>query len=228
MKNPRILVACPHTDDETLGCGGYLHTVLSQLNGGSAMIALFSHGGAGIKWKARQYEAYSNNDRLKEFEAACGTLCVLSENIRYFVDPKTEDTVHHRLDRIARGDLVAFLEQCIVEFKPNLILVPNAGYDQDHEAVNKAVKVIMRPHFYSGSVWEYFVGSETNPCPNKYVMLADESMYAKERAFRCYKTQKTDPIHTLSCEHVRDRARIMGRNCNTPFAEAFVVLRDIQ
>lgn len=220
LKCNSVLVLSPHTDDETLGCGG----LISKLRDTAIVtVALFSHGGAGIKWKNGEYLEYSNRARLLEFETACSCLGV--KNTRYFLDPSVKDSIHHKMDVLPQGDLIAFIEKCMLEFTPDLILSPFPAYDQDHVAVNSAMMAAARPHFYAGSVLQYFVGSEPMQTPNFFVRLDKADLECKKSAFSCYATQNVGSTHALSVEHLVESTSITGRKCNSAFAEGFVASR---
>lgn len=217
----RVLVLSPHTDDETLGCGGLIHHV--RTHGGEVFIALFSHGGAGIKWKPDGYEKYSNSKRLGEFFSAVATLGVPRENVMMFCEG--EDTVHHKMDTVPLGDLVSFIEKCMIEVKPDTILAPFAGYDQDHIAVNHASRVVRRPHFFNGTVLEYSVGSESDFLPNSFLKLENGSMVSKMEAFSRYETQAVKDSHLLSANQIKTLASRHGAFVDAEFAEGFIVRR---
>lgn len=219
----KVLVLSPHTDDETLGCGGVIHQLIQ--GGDEVHVALFSHGGAGIKWKGEGYESYSNSKRLGEFFEALGQLGVVRENVHLFCEG--EDVIHHRMDQVAVGDLVSFVERVISEVGPRVLFVPYAGYDQDHMAVNRVSRVVSRPHFFAGTVFEYAVGSETDFVPNVFFHLSREALDKKLAAFACYGTQQVKSSHLLSSEQVLTMATRFGAFAGTDFAEGFIARRVI-
>ena len=82
MKDKKILVLSPHTDDETLGCGGLINK-WSLHN----QISLVSFSNCG------------KEELRKEFTAACNTLCknanidILDFEVRYFDRQMVLDTL---------------------------------------------------------------------------------------------------------------------------------------
>lgn len=223
MKN--LLVLSPHTDDETLGCGGFIKKFTDS--GGRVFVAIFSHGGAGIKWNGTSYKEYCNNTRLKEFYSALSILGVSSEDVFRFQTEEV-DHIHHKLDVVPLGSLISFIENCIKKIGVvETILTPFKGYDQDHEAVNKATLAACRPHFFNGTVLEYSVGSESTFTPNVFVTLNRDLLDVKQEAFSKYVTQKVNDSHPLSKQQVENQARRFGSLVAHPFAEGFVCNRVI-
>jgi LmbE family N-acetylglucosaminyl deacetylase len=223
--NCNVLVLSPHTDDETLGCGGTIARLTAL--GATVNIALFSHGGAGIKWKGPDgYQVYSNEVRLTEFYSAISELGLSQHHVSLFSDG-TVDKIHHKMDTVPTGEFVSFIEKLMTFVNPTVLLIPYAGYDQDHIAINHAAKVVMRPHFYAGSVLEYSVGSESDFIPNTFVKLTEEGVKAKSRAFACYATQKVVDHHLLSEHQMRTLSSRWGALVSAPYAEGFRTVRGV-
>lgn len=221
--NKTLLVLSPHTDDETLGCGGLI-SKYSKL-GYTVHVALFSHGGAGIKWQGDVYLPYSNVGRLREFYEALHTLSVDPKNVHLY--STEEDVIHHRMDMVPQGDLTAFIEKIVSEINPMGMFMPFAGYDQDHIAINHAAKVVARPHFYHGTVYEYGVGSESDFIPNTFCILDKEEFSNKIMAFNKYQTQAVGDSHLLSSSQIERFASRCGAFVNVDYAEGFICKRGL-
>jgi LmbE family N-acetylglucosaminyl deacetylase len=208
-----VLVIAPHMDDEVLGCGG----VLQRFDKPNVLFCTFSRE----DWRLSadgKHVGYSGTTRVREMQAARDLLDY---------DPLFLNLETHGLDRLAVGALV----QQISRKMPNdveLLLVPGWSHDQDHNAVRKAVEVLMRPHNYAGSVLEYWTwGSPTPYEPQVVVPLTSDEVATKMKALSRYKTQ-LDPggsLYAYSVDSVYSYMASNGRIANENYAEVFTPRR---
>lgn len=118
-------------------------------------------------------------------------------------------------------------ERCVKERGINLISAPCCSYHQDHNIINEAVRAVTRPHFYSGDVIEYSVGTELDFIPNFFVTLNEEEVEIKKKAFEAYSTQISENKHALSVENLIDRLKVSGRLCYHEYAEGYKMVRQV-
>jgi len=214
----RLLVVAPHADDETFACGG----LLAQLGRGGTPAAVFvvSARTADEKLQHRVdgtavYEQYSGETRRRE-------LAVVAEILGFTVIEGGFPL--HRLDTIPREQLIHAVERTLEQVRPTCVLAIAPGYDQDHQAVYKAVLAATRPHRYGGCI---LVGEPQSGQihPNLYVTLSEEDAARKCQAVVSYQTQRADPRHPHSLEAVQSLLRVRGREIFAHYAEGFDVVR---
>lgn len=123
------------------------------------------------------------------------------------------------------SDLVSAIEACVREQNPDVVLVPERSFNQDHIAVYEAFKVVMRPHFYRGMVLAYETTMEREFEPNVLVPLTQKQMETKLEACKAYKSQLGTPNHLFSLETMELAMRYRGRLVYSDAAEAFKLVR---
>lgn len=224
MDDNRVLIISPHQDDETIGCGGLIQKVTSS--GGKVHIAVLTSVDTGVKFNKSNgnYQQYDGRLREKEFKNAVHTLAHSPECVtwEYYFD----GAYHHRLDKVCISDIINRIEQTILQFRPNILLLPSETWDQDHRITNQACMSVIRPHFYSGTVLAYEVIGENNSfVPNYYLNLSEEEVQRKTKAFACYASQNQQKLHAVSASSIYDKMKYRGKMIFKDFAEAFMVLR---
>jgi LmbE family N-acetylglucosaminyl deacetylase len=220
----RLLVVSPHADDETFGCAGTLARAVSR----GAEVGVMLVSVANLKHYSATYASVSGNSRAAEFHNAMKCLGVQHTDILY-----EDDFTHMRLDVIARRDLVAKIERdsalAVDVFKPDILLFPAISYNQDHEALFKAVYSVCRPHLPSDKPFVRAVFTYDQPQlawnyapfhPNVYVDITD-TLDQKLAAYRCHASQIRPEPHHASVENVERLARLRGSEVSVTAAEAF-------
>ena len=229
-KNTKLLVVAPHSDDETLGCGGLINKV-HQLGGevNIALIATFLQCGFG-KWKeeTQRYDEYCLMQRRNEFKE--GLKVLTDGNYQLFQYDEVCRTIQDRayialFDKHPSNYYVSFIEKIVKERNINLIAFPTKCYFKDHNVVNEAVQAVCRPHFYQGDAIEYSVGNEIEFVPNLFVKLTEQMANKKVEAFKKHVSQVSPMNHTLSCENIMDRLRSYGRFVYSDYAQPFRIVR---
>jgi LmbE family N-acetylglucosaminyl deacetylase len=166
--------------------------------------------------------------RASEFRQAMEVIGVDGADVLY-----TDDQTHMRVDVLPRRDLVAKMEResplAIDRLKPDVLFFPAVSYNQDHEAVYKAVYAACRPHLPSDKPFVRLVLSYDQPQlswnhtkfhPNFYVDISD-FLGKKLAAYRCHVSQIRPEPHHASVENVERLARIRGSEVSVAAAEAF-------
>ncbi len=224
FKNSRILVISPHADDETFGCGG----TMARAKALGAEVYVIVASVANLEHYSSEHAHVTGHTRGEEFRNAMAVLGVDDTDILY-----TDDQTHLRLDAIPRRDLVAKLERdsplAIDRIKPDVLLFPAVSYNQDHEAIYKAVYAACRPHLAEDKPFVRAVFCYDQPQlgwnhtkfrPSVYVDISDY-LGKKLEAYRCHASQVRPEPHHASVENVERLARLRGSEVSTYAAEAF-------
>jgi N-acetylglucosamine malate deacetylase 1 len=163
----KVLVIAPHTDDETLGCGGLVSRLAKQ-GADITLVALSTCG---------------REDLTAEFRDACKRLAPIGY-------PTTEDFKVRQFDRQGVLDRLIEYRQAL---RPDLVLCP-ASFDvhQDHHCVyQEAVRAFKGVATILGYCHEWNV---VGTCELRLtVKLSKANLVAKSRAMDCYKSQKDRP-----------------------------------
>ncbi len=216
----RALVLEPHPDDLVIGCGGITQKLIAQ--GADVHCMLMSHVPPNYRKiydDSGKYSEYAGDDRMVEADEAARILGLGKRTIAFGHE------WHHKLDALPLSDLVSAIETCVREQNPDLVLVPERSFNQDHIAVYEAFKVVMRPHFFRGTVLAYETTMEREFEPNVLVPLTKEQMETKLEACKAYESQLGTPNHLFSLETMELAMRYRGRLLYTDAAEAFRLVR---
>lgn len=224
FRDSRTLVIAPHADDETFGCAGTI--ARAKALGGEVYVMVVSV--ADLSHYSTDYNRVTGETRKSEFEQAMSVLNVDATDVLY-----TDEHTHMRVDAIPRRDLVARIERdsplAIDRIQPDVLLFPAVSYNQDHEAVYKAVYAACRPHLPSDKPFVRLVLSYDQPQlswnhtpfePNFYVDIS-EYLELKLQAYRCHASQIRPEPHHASVENVERLARLRGSEVSVAAAEAF-------
>jgi LmbE family N-acetylglucosaminyl deacetylase len=224
FKNSRVLVISPHADDETFGCGGTMARAVAL----GAQVYVIVVSVAHLEHYSDEFAHVSGERRASEFESAMQTLGVTGTDILF-----TDEFNHLRIDRMPRRDLVAKIEResplAIDRLQPDVLLFPAVSYNQDHEAVYKAVYAACRPHLPSDKPFVRVVLSYDQPQlawnhtrfhPNLYIDISDH-LEKKLEAYRRHVSQIRPEPHHASVENVERLARLRGSEVSVSAAEAF-------
>jgi LmbE family N-acetylglucosaminyl deacetylase len=221
----RVLVVAAHPDDECLGAGGAIQHHLAR---GDAVSVLFvTDGFLGDAADQRPARSRARRDSARRAAALFGI-----EEPTFLGEPGLE------LDVVPRRRLAAALESEIQRREIDTVYTHHGGdLNHDHRIVAEATLVACRPHRSRRveRVYAYEVPSATEWgggvfeafAPTRFLCLSAEQLERKRQAFACYRDEVFAAPHPRSLEGVGDLARIRGRAVSAPFAEAFVVLREV-
>ena len=224
FRGSRVLVIAPHADDETFGCGG----TMARAKALGAEVYVMVVSVANLQHYSSEYSYVEGNRRASEFQQAMEVLGVDGTDVLY-----TDEHTHLRVDMLPRRDLVARIERdsplAIDRIKPDILCFPAVSYNQDHEAVYKAVYAACRPHLPGDKPFVRMVLSYDQPQlswnhtkfhPNFYVDISDY-LDKKLAAYRCHVSQIRPEPHHASVENVERLARLRGSEVSVAAAEAF-------
>ena len=223
-QNDKVLIVAPHCDDEVLGCGGTIK-YLADKGIDIYLYIVTGHGDGNHPiwpkdyWKTIHKECENSSSYLGIKRIIFGNLpAVCIPDLPIY---KVNEEIKLILDQI----------------KPNVIFMPWKGdLHRDHEIINYALSVNLRPHLSSNKnvrlILSYEVLSETNlPLePSNYTQFVpnfyfDISKYInhKMKALEFYQSQLTDSPSPRSIEAVKALAKLRGVHINKEFAEGFVI-----
>ena len=224
LRGARVLVIAPHADDETFGCAGTM--AKAKALGAEVFVMVVSV--ADLDHYGAEHGRVAGETRAAEFRQAMAVLGVDDTDILF-----TDAHTHMRVDVLPRRDLVALIERdsklAIDRVRPDALLFPAVSFNQDHEAVYKAVYAACRPHLPSDKAFVRLALTYDQPQlawnhtpfhPNFYVDVSDY-LELKLQAYRCHASQVRPEPHHASVENVERLARLRGSEVSVSAAEAF-------
>jgi N-acetylglucosamine malate deacetylase 1 len=215
-----VLVLEPHPDDLAIGCAGLTQRLVAA--GAKVHCLLMSAVPPQYRKiydESGAYTTYDGAGRMVEADRAAAILGLSGRTIAFGHE------WHHKLDALPRSELIAAIEKSIREHDPDLVLVPERSFNQDHIAVFEAFQAVMRPHFYRGMVLAYETTMEREFEPNVLVALGPEQVRRKLEACGAFKSQLGTPNHLFSLETMELAMRYRGRLIYADAAEAFRLIR---
>ena len=206
MKNKKILVLSPHTDDGELGAGGYIHQSIK--NGSELFYVAFSDCNESLLKK------FDKNLLSKECHQSTRTLGINKIQILNFQVRTFPEKRKQILDK-----LIELRE----EFKPDEVLTPSRfDIHQDHQTItNEAIRA-----FKMCSIIGYELPWNCLKFDLDYfVELSKESVDKKLEALNAYTSQKHRAYfkNNFILNHVKSRGGII----NVAYAEVFEIIRKI-
>jgi LmbE family N-acetylglucosaminyl deacetylase len=216
-----ILVIAPHLDDEVLGCGGVIARHVAQSD--KVYVCFVAH---------RTYNHVYNAEKMKvEKEHAVKVKGIFGYQDICFFDLKDE-----RLDTCIQ-DIIIPLEKYLVQVRPQVVYSPfyNDNH-QDHQAVAKAVQVVLRPvaipFIERWLMFETPSSTDQSPCvgvlgfqPNVYYDIGGY-LDMKLKALSCYETEARSYPNPRSPEGIKALAMKRGMECGLSYAEGFMMARE--
>ena len=201
----RVVVLCPHTDDE-FGCAG---TIVRLLDAGAEIryVAL-------SRCEISVPEGFPKDVLVHECRRATAALGIRQENVEIWDYPVRRFSEH-------RQDILERFVALKREFAPELVLMPSTSdIHQDHSTVAQEG---MRA-FKHASILGYELPQNLVAFHNSaFVRLSSEDLDRKIAAVAEYKSQSNRGYATA--EFIRGLARVRGEQCNDRYAEAFELVR---
>ena len=226
----RILVVASHPDDEILGCGA---TIAKHVDEGDEVFNLICAEGGTSRQEKRDRTKIENylSELSRSANEAARILGVSKVDLLNFPD--------NRLDSIARIEIIKELEKKIDIYLPDLIYTHHSGdVNVDHRRVHEAVVTACRP--VPGNKVKRILSFETSSStewqppdsnftfkPNWYVDVT-KYINQKIKALEVYKSEMRDFPHPRSLENQINLAKVRGSQVGVNFAEAFVLMRNIE
>lgn len=211
-----IVVISPHIDDMPLGVGGYIHRkMLSGVSVHEVIVGVSDynakHGAADFRLTCQQNMAENLNKKGKAAGMVYDYTVCKSITGEIFLE--------NAFDNIPRGVLADMLESALLRHDIEELFIPRPSYNQDHEAVFNACRVMLRPGSKLSSipkVWMYEVPGQSEMDGGVYVRLTKKEAMAKAALVEYHKQASTFP---QSPEGVLEWARKRGIEVGLPYAE---------
>jgi len=231
FKNKRIMVVVAHPDDEVLGLGGSMHRLVKN-DGSTTKVIILGEGLTSRsdkrdtdKWKT---DLKKHKENIREAAASIG-----------YHEFETYDYPDNRFDSVDLLDIIKTVEKEKAKFKPEIIFTHHAGDTNiDHRVVFESVITACRPikgescrtilTFETPSSTEWQAFDHPRPfMPNFHISLSQEDVDAKIKAMESYNFEKREFPHPRSPKALQALAQKRGVEIGHPFAEAFVLIRNI-
>ena len=215
----KVLVVVAHPDDEALGAGASIYKLAREGNE-VAVATLVNHAAARKNLSSHLSE---EQERVRSILGVSKSYAADFPNIRM-------NTVPHL-------ELVQFVESCIADFAPDLIITHHpAETNNDHAMTSAAVQAAVRYPQRNENVppirelWymecatstEWSVDSSVRRfTPDLFVEIGEEGLAVKLEALSCYVGVMHPYPHPRSDEALRGLAAWRGAQAGCCYAEAF-------
>ena len=224
LKNEKLLVIAPHSDDEILGCGGLISKIKKE--GGKVFVLIFNLGFEKNDTKESQ------DKRKQEVKEAMNALKV---DDYHLVHEKADD--NRDLDVEPLHSLIEIIESTsnvsLEKISPTIVAIPTIfSHHQDHVHVHNACIAALRPIStpISSIVLSYEAPEHSRWSssgvfePNFFVEI-DDVIENKIMAFSKYNSQIR--LGGRDADSIRSQAKYRGQEVGKNLCEAFYVHRFI-
>lgn len=231
LKNKKILVVVAHPDDEVLGLGATMNSLIRDHGVKTHVLIL----GEGITSRS---EVRERKKWMKELEEHKANIYSAQKMIGYH-SMSIHDFPDNRFDTVALLDIIKVIEREKEKFRPDVIFTHHGGdLNIDHQRTFQAVITACRPmekegvkaifafETPSGTEWR----ANTDPAhflPNVFIGVSGKNLEAKVKAMECYSFEKRKYPHPRSPEALMIQAQRWGISVGKKYAEAFVLVRSI-
>jgi LmbE family N-acetylglucosaminyl deacetylase len=220
----RVLAIAPHPDDETLGCGG---TLLKHKQKGDTISWLVVTRGHEPQWSKEILAK-------KEEEIAAVSQAFAFENV-YRANLPTV-----KLESVPFEETIAKLREAITDAKPEVVYLNHFGdVHSDHRVVFEATMSVVKP-FYTGRhgvkrVLSYEIVGSTDAAPSHPARAFVPNVFSditkhidrKLEIMSLYRTEVQDYPLPRANESLRALARFRGASIGVEYAEAFMLVREV-
>ena len=206
LKNRRILILAPHTDDGELGCGATIARAYDE--GATIFYAAFSTAEESVP------EGFPRNQLEKEVRKATRILKI---------DPKNLIVYKHEVRKLnySRQEILEELIKLREDIGPDLVFSPTLrDIHQDHQVIaQEGLRA-----FKNVSILGYeLIWNNKTFDTDCFIPIKRKHLNLKIKALQAYLTQKgkgfMDPVF------IESMARVRGTQIGVEYAEAFEVIR---
>jgi LmbE family N-acetylglucosaminyl deacetylase len=231
LRNKRILVVVAHPDDELLGLGATMNLLITEY--GATVKAVILGEGITSRSDARDVEKWN-----RELEIHRANIQTAQKAVGYH-ETGIYDFPDNRFDAVNLLDIIKIVEKEKKAFNPDVIFTHHGGdVNIDHQRTFEAVITACRPMehetvktiiaFETASGTEWRAPSDPRHfLPNMFVSVSEANLEAKIKGMEAYEFEKRKYPHPRSPEALRIQAQRWGVAVGKPFAEAFVIIRNI-
>ena len=212
-----VLVIAPHGLDEALGCGGAMARHADEGDKVHVLV-LFGDG--------------TGRDAARRVNAQKAAQILGAQPPRFAGFPE------NRSDTLPLLDVVAAIERCAAELKPQIVYVSHGdNLNIDHQTSFRATATALRPVPGAGvrAIYAYEILSSTDWAPpgfgggfrpNRFVEITAQQFARKLNALAAYGDEMRPAPHARSAEGVQALARHRGGTAGVGMAEALSVVRE--
>lgn len=231
LKDKKILVVVAHPDDELLGLGATIHRLIHQFGCEIRAVIL----GEGITSRA---DVRDRDKWEKELEIHRNNIHTAQKAIGYH-SVGIYDFPDNRFDTVALLDIVKVIEKEKRIFQPEVIFTHHGGdVNIDHQRTFEAVITATRPMSHeivktiiafetpSGTEWRA-ASDPRHFIPNLFFEVSEEDVDAKIKGMEAYEFEKRKYPHPRSPEALKVLAQRWGVVVGKQYAEAFMLIRNI-
>ena len=217
-----VLVIAPHPDDEVLGVGGAILAHLSRKD--TVHVAICTKGDA-AHFGAEQVQKVQTEARAVHK--------LLGVSGSHFLDLPAA-----RLDTLPGAEIHAALQRVFDATHPDTVYLPHVGdVHRDHQLIFQAGMVCCRPlanrrplrvlSYETVSETDWYAPPSTPPfIPNVFVDITS-FIDRKLEACLAYESQIRSSPDQRSIEGIRALAMTRGHSVGVPYAEAFMLIREV-
>jgi LmbE family N-acetylglucosaminyl deacetylase len=213
----KVLIVSAHADDEVLGVGG---TIIQHVKRGDDVTVVI------VADRLPHQTAHDEQKHAQEARSLLGYNDLKFLHLR-------DEQLDFKLSIVIKP-----LEEVYNMVQPTIVYTHHRGdNNQDHRAVFDATAVICRPKwkpprqlFCYETISSTDQSSSFSACtylPNYYKIMAKEEIDRKIEAMQLYEHQIEEWPLPRSPETIEAYARYRGTQCGTKYAEALMLLREI-
>jgi len=231
LRNKKVMIVVAHPDDELLGLGASMNRLILDYGIQTHVVIL----GEGITSRSDTRDVEKWN---AEIEVHRGNIYTAQKAIGYH-SVNIYDFPDNRFDTVALLDIIKVIEREKQAFQPEIIFTHYGGdVNIDHQRTFEAVMTSCRPMEHeivhtivtfetpSGTEWR----ASSDPrhfLPNFFISVFKEHIQAKIKGMESYEFEKRTYPHPRSPEALEIQAQRWGVACGLPYAEAFMIIRNI-
>lgn len=206
LKNQRVLILAPHTDDAEFGCGGTIAKMIEQGN------EVFSVAFSACKQSVLKH--FPEDILITEVKEASSELGIKKENL-ILLDYAVR-TFNYRRQEILE-DILELRKQ----INPTVIFMPTMNdLHQDHLTIaHEGLRAFKFCNIFSYELpWNNMMFSTS-----AFSILTEDNLQKKVNAINKYKSQAHR--NYANEEFIMSLAKVRGTQINVQYAECFEILR---
>ena len=206
IKNNKVLVLAPHTDDGEFGCGGAIAKMIE--NDCDVHYAAFSACEQSVR------KEFPPDILISEVREATAILGIPEKNL-YLYDYKVRTFNFHRQNILQ--DLIQLREK----LNPDIVFMPSTDdIHQDHQTIAQEG---LRAFKFTNILCYEMPWNNLTFNTSAFFYLSEKHIQLKVEALQSYKSQASRPY--ANEEFIRALARTRGVQINTKYAETFSIIR---